>query len=428
VLFWAGLAAVVAPWWLRTVPGSLSGTGADLTAAGRITGLVGGYALLVQVLMMSRVRWLERWTGARHLSLWHRELGGFVVVAVLAHAVLITLGYAATDRITVLGEAAALLTGYEGMLAALVATMLVAGTGLLGIRALRRALPYEVWYRLHLSAYLILLLGYGHQFATGQELARGRPGRYLWIGLYALVAATLLWGRLLAPAVLNLRHRLRVARVVDEGGGMVSVYLTGRHLSRLDAKAGQFFRWRFLAPGCWAQAHPFSLSAAPNERWLRVTAKVVGDHTARLRDLRPGVRAYVEGPAGDFTADRRTRTRALLIAAGSGIAPLRALLEELPAGTVVIYRAHTGADVVFRQELQWLAQARGATLWYLVGSRDDRRNQYFLTGRGLLELVPDVTARDVYVCGPERFATTATRALRRSRVPRRQIHLDAFEF
>ena len=41
-----------------------------------------------------------------------------------------------------------------------------------------------------------------------------------------------------------------------------------------DAQAGQYFRWRFLARGCWWQSHPFSLSAAANGRWLRLTVKV----------------------------------------------------------------------------------------------------------------------------------------------------------
>jgi predicted ferric reductase len=428
VLFWAGFVAAVAPWWLDTPAGSLTDLGAVLTAGGRITGLLGGYALLVQVLLMSRAEWLERWVGARSLTACHRQLGAFLVVAIVAHAVLTVVGYAWTDDTSVAGETWTVLTQYEDMVSALVATVLLVGIALLGIRALRRALRYELWYYLHLTSYLVLFLGYGHQFANGHELAGDRPARYAWIALYLLVAAEVLWGRLLNPLLVNLRHRLRVAHVVDEGPGMVSVYVTGRDLRRFDAKAGQFFRWRFLTRGNWWQAHPFSLSAAPNGQWLRVTVKTVGDHTTQLRGLRPGTRVCVEGPSGDFTAARRTRAGALLIAGGSGIAPIRALVEELPAGTVVIYRASTDRDVLFRQELEWLAQARGATLWYLVGSREDPRTRHFLTPRGMRELVPDVAARDVYLCGPEGLIAQSQRTLRKLGLPRRQIHLDPFEF
>src|SRR6266542_3434723 len=416
-LFWFGLGAALLPWWLDTAPDAMRGAGSVLTAAGRITGLVAGYVLLVQVMLMSRLGWLERWIGANDLILWHRELGGFLVVAVLAHAALVTFGYARTEHVSVLGQTWTFLTEYEEVLKAFAATAMLVGIGLLAVRGIRRALSYEVWYLLHITAYLVLLLAFSHQFADGQELASG-AARYLWIGLYLAVIVAVLWGRLVAPLRLNLRHRLRVADVVAEAPDMTSVYVTGRALDRLGAKAGQFFRWRFLARRVWWQSHPFSLSAAPNDHWLRLTVKTVGDHTARLRRLRPGVRVYVEGPAGEFTADRRTRSKTLLIAAGSGIAPIRALLEEVPPGAVVLYRASKPDDLVFVEELEPLAEARGAKLWYVLGSRDDPGPRHLLSARGLHELVPDIARRDVYLCGPDGFISTSVRLLRRLGVPR----------
>jgi ferredoxin-NADP reductase len=209
---------------------------------------------------------------------------------------------------------------------------------------------------------------------------------------------------------------------------MVSIYITGRRIEDLNARAGQYFRWRFLAKGCWWQAHPFSLSAAPNGRWLRLTVKVVGDHTSDLAALAPGVRVFAEGPWGIFTAEQRRQPAALLIAGGSGIAPIRALLEELPTGTIVLYRARTVDDVVFRDELEWLAQQRRAKLWYVLGGRDDAGPKRAFSPKGMRELAPDVRQRDVYLCGPPGLIDASVAALRRLRVPKSQIHLDPFEF
>jgi ferredoxin-NADP reductase len=243
-----------------------------------------------------------------------------------------------------------------------------------------------------------------------------------------LVLGSLAWGRVIGPVRLNVRHGFRVADVVAEGPDTFSVYISGRRLERLQVRAGQFFRWRFLAQGHWWQAHPFSLSAAPNEEWLRLTIKVVGDHTERLRRLRPGVRVFAEGPSGTFTADRRARHRALLIAGGSGIAPIRALLEDLPRGTIVIYRASSAQDILFREELDWLADERDARVFYVVGSRDDPGPRQAMTPKGLRHLVRDIGRRDVYICGPPGLVESTVKVLKRLRVPRRQIHLDPFEF
>jgi predicted ferric reductase len=313
------------------------------------------------------------------------------------------------------------------MLNATFAALLLFAIVVVSLRGVRRKMSYETWYYLHLTAYLTVVLGYAHQFSTGEQLAEGF-GWWYWTGLHVFVAGNLVWGRVVGPVVLNVRHRLRVVNVVEEAPGMVSLYIGGRRLSGLKVRAGQFFRWRFLTRGAWWQAHPFSLSAAPNDDWLRLTVKVVGDHTQALPHLRLGTRVVAEGPSGVFTADRSVKRSAVLIAGGSGIAPIRALLEDLPPGTILIYRATSPADIVFRRELDWLAQERRAYVWYVVGRRDDPGPRQLFTPRGLHKLIPDVAERDVFVCGPPGLVAESVRTLRRLRVRRRQIHVDPFEF
>lgn len=377
--------------------------------------------------MMSRLPLLERWVGGERIARLHRDVGATLLVAVLAHAALILVGYADLEDNSVLTEAGVLLRDHEDMVSAFAAAGILVLVGLTGIRAIRTALPYELWHALHLSSYAVLLLGFGHQFSNGAQLFRPGPVRTGWIAAYALVVAALLGGRVVAPLAFNLRHRLRVADVVAESPDTISIYLTGERLERLDLLGGQFFRWRFLTRGCWWQSHPFSVSAAANGRWLRLTVKVVGRHTADLRDLEPGTRVWAEGPSGTFTAAHRTRERALLIAGGSGITPIRAMLEELPPGAALIYRARTPADVLLHRELDWLAEARDTSIWYVVGSRHDPGPRQVLSPEGLRRLVPDVARRDVYLCGPPGLVEEALRALRRAGVPRRQIHLATFE-
>jgi predicted ferric reductase len=425
-LFYFALAASVEVWWLNTPAGSVTPADA-LIAAGRITGMVGGFVLLVQVLVMSRAAWLEAWVGAHEMLIWHRALGGAVVVIVLAHTALIIVGYAAAQDASLASETWTMLTTYRDMVGAFAATGMLVAIGVLAIRRIRRRMRYEVWYFLHLTSYLVLLLGYGHQFTDGADLQTGFA-RWYWITLYVFVLSCLVWGRVVEPLYLNLRHRLRVLDIVSEGSDMVSIYIGGRRLDRLDAQAGQYFRWRFLTRRDWWQAHPFSLSAAPNADWLRITVKIVGDHTGGLRHLRRGVRVFAEGPSGAFTASHRLRHGALLIAGGSGIAPVRALLDDLPGDTVLIFRARGVAELTFRAELDELAASRGITIWYVLGSRDDPGPRHAFSPKGLRELVPDVRRRDVFMCGPDGLISTSRRALRRLRVPGRQIHLDPFEF
>ncbi len=427
LLFVSGLATSVALWVFDTQPGAVNDTATLMLAAGRVTGLIGGYLLFIQLLMMSRVSWLEEWVGARDLLRWHRWLGTSLTVSVLAHIVFIVYGYALTAETGVVDQGWSIITTMPEMLSAAAATIILVVISLISIRAAKSKLPYELWHLIHLTGYLVLLLGYGHQVASGADLS-GDFASIFWPALAALVISALVWGRLVEPIWLNVRHRFEVAEVVAEGANTFSIYIDGKHLDKLPAQAGQFMRWRFLTRNGWYQSHPFSLSAAPNPEWLRLTVTAVGGHTSQLAEMEPGTPVWAEGPFGTFTAERRTRRRALLIAGGSGIAPIRALLEDMPPDTIVIYRASRPEELVFRAELEDLAERRDAWVRYIVGSRNDPGPSRLFTPDGLLGLVPDVNRRDVYLCGPPGLVDAAVATLRDLEVPDSQMHLDPFEF
>jgi predicted ferric reductase len=420
-------AVVVGMWWRDTPVGSLHGLGDLLIAAGRITGLLGAYLILVEVLLMGRVAWLDRLIGMDRLATWHRRNGQYSITLLAGHALLTLWGYALTDHHGLASETRTVLA-YPDVLAATAGLALFVLVGAVSARAVRRRVGYQTWYLLHLSTYLALALSFGHQLSTGGDFLHHPLNQALWIGLYVLVAGLVLGYRIGLPVRNALRHRLRVTAVVKEGPGVVSVYVKGNRLEELRAEAGQFFLWRFLTPQGWWQAHPFSLSAAPNPSWLRLTVKTLGDHTAQLQRLRPGTRVLAEGPYGAFTRLRRTRRKVLLIGAGIGIAPLRALFEGLPAGPgelTLLYRASRPEELVFRAELDELAQQRGAAVHYLVGPRSQRPDP--LGAPALTAGIPGLVDHDVYVCGPSGLVAGVVRSLEVAGVPRRRIHVEGFE-
>jgi predicted ferric reductase len=423
----AALGLVVIGLWLHDTPnGALRSWATRLTAAGDLTGLLGTYLILVQIVLMARLPPLERLLGMDRLAVWHRRNGQYSICLLVAHAALTIWGYGLTDHAGVASETRRVVLDYPDMLAATVALGLLVLIGVVSVRAARRRLRYQTWYFIHLYAYIAIALSFSHQFATGTDFITHPANRAIWIGLYVLTFGLLVAFRVIAPVRSHLRRRLRVAGVVREGPDAVSVYVTGRDLGSLGAEAGQFFQWRFLTRHGWWQAHPFSLSAAPNPDWLRFTAKGVGDFTATLATLEPGTPVMAEGPYGAFTGRRRTQRRVLLVAGGIGITPLRALLESLPGRSgdfTLVYRASTGDDVVLRGELDQIANRRGAAVNYLVGPRGGDAD---LDARRLLGLCRDVRDRDVYLCGPPGFTTHVRAILDELEVPPARIHTEEF--
>jgi predicted ferric reductase len=424
-----GNGAVIVGMWLHD--GGISGVHGRpeaFTSLGRITGLLGVYLALLQVLLLSRLAPLERLFGFDTLTVWHRVNGKLCVSLIVAHVLLITAGYSLADKLNFGGEFSRVLRVYPGMITATIATGIFVLVVLTSIVIVRRRMRYESWYFVHFTVYAGIALGYLHQLPTGNDFVVHPVQGGYWISLYVAALAVLLAYRVVAPMRSAFRHRLRVTRVTVEAPGVTSIEVTGRDLQMLKAQAGQFMLWRFMTRGRWWQSHPFSLSAVATDDSLRLTVKAVGDFSGAISELEPGTRVFAEGPFGVFTAAARRRREVVLIAGGIGITPLRALFEELSesAEVTLLYRVISRSEVVFEEELRELERRPGATLHLLVGDHTTRKGATLLSAESLVKLAPRIADSDVYVCGPSGMMDAARDALDQLGVAEDQIHHERF--
>ena len=436
---WAAL-LLVTYWWIT--PGGVQqlggGWATGLTSIGRLSGLVASVLLLAQVVLMARIPVLERAFGQDRLAHLHRLVGFASFTLMMLHVVTITIGYAGGSLASVPRTAWDLTVTYPGMLLAVAGTAALCMVVVTSVRAARRRLRYESWHLMHLYAYLGVGFALPHQLWTGQELVSSPARTAFWWTAWAATAAAVLVYRVGIPLWTNVRHDLRVTSVVREADGTSSVYVTGRRLHRLQVEAGQFFTWRFLAGSWrdstgWTRAHPYSLSAAPDGRSLRITVQDVGDGSHAALALRPGTRAFVEGPYGRLSARARSRRKIALIGAGVGVTPLRALAEGLPyaPGDAVLLQRFTDAPL-FAREFTALSHERGLQVVHLPGRR---RTPTSWLGDGmataadtaiLCDWVPDIAERDVFICGPDGWTDLVRASLIVAGTPAANIHIESF--
>ncbi|MFG3185882.1 ferredoxin reductase family protein [Streptomyces nigra] len=403
-----------------------SGSGKnDVLTVAKFFGLHAALLMFCQLLLVARLPWLDRRIGMDRLTVWHRWVGFTLLWTVLTHATLVVLGFATLDD-TSMAKTFVALSGVPASLLGMLAAAVILLIAVVSTRPLRRRLPYEVWHGLHLTLYVALGLAFVHQLQETTTFTSSAFATTYWWTMWLFAFGALLTGRLVLPLWRNAYHRFTVSAVVPESDNVVSVYVTGRHLDKLPARAGQFCIWRFPGHHNWWLANPFSLSAAPDGGGLRLTAKAVGTTSAGLRNIPVGSRAFVEGPYGAFTSLHRTRPGVLLIAGGVGITPVRSMLEESATGDVVVlYRVRSEADAVLLPEVRRLVEQRGGRLHLLTGRTGESAAPPF-GAQSLHHLVPDVLERDVYVCGPPAMTAAVLAGLRELRVPAHQVHAEKF--
>lgn len=406
-----------------------------------LTGLLSANLLVLQVVFMARLPWIERHWGRRVIMRRHRRLGYWSFWLMVAHVLLFVLQRSQRDPDQIGRAMVALFFTERWMLLATIGTALLLLVVATSIARARRRLRYESWHLIHLWAYVGIALALPHELVSRDFTTAGTTA--YWWTLYLLALGSVVVFRVGVPIHRTLRHRLRVTDVRPEGASAVSVIMTGERLSELRTRAGQFFVWRFLGSRGWTRAHPYSLSQAPCGDRLRVTVATAGDGGRRAATLRPGARVIIEGPYGAVITDRRRHDRLLMVAAGVGITPFLALLEDLelqPGEATMIHRVHDRSAAVLGEELAELGARRGVEVIVLPGARrsstswlptvhgDDPADPRADDATDLLALVPDVADRDVYLCGPAGWMTAVARAAVRAGVSTRDLHTEEFSW
>lgn len=423
VLLGVGFGATLALAVTGTTWSQVRAPGGAWIFLGSLTGLAGTYLALVMVLLVSRVPMVERVLGQDGLVRSHRRLAPWPISLLVAHLVALTIGYAQASKSGLWQQFGSLTTSFPDVLPATVGLFLMVGIALVSIRAIRRRIPRERWWAMHLLMYLALALAFAHVIALGPAFVGHPLTQALWTALWIATAGVVIAFRIGLPVLRTLRHQLRVVEVREETPGVVTVVCRGRRIERLAVSGGQFFEWRFLSRGMWWQAHPFSLSAMPRPPYLRLTVQVVGDFTAAVARLRPGTRVAIEGPYGAFTRDQQGREKVVLIAGGVGVTAVRSLLEDLPprCEPVVVLRASRTEDLLFSREVAALVRKRKGRVHELVGSRSS------VDLHDVADLIPDITDRDAYVAGSRQFVREVAATLGRLGVASDAVHTEVYE-
>ena len=189
-------------------------------------------------------------------------------------------------------------------------------------------------------------------------------------------------------------------------------------------RAGQHVDVRLTAEDGYQAQRSYSIASAPEDGYLTLTVERLedGEVSPYLVDvLQPGDELELRGPIGGyFVWEVALGGPLLLLAGGSGIAPLRAMLRHRAAtdSTVpvrLLYSARTLDEVIYRDEFARMAAFDEVDIRFTLtrewpeGWRGYRRR----IDRDMLAEIawPPDEAPLVYVCGPTAFVEVAAGTL-----------------
>jgi len=183
---------------------------------------------------------------------------------------------------------------------------------------------------------------------------------------------------------------------------------------QLNARPGQFLTFSFLFDGNKV-VRSYSICSSPaTSGYVEITPKRVSQGCASvfLNDRASvGLTVEATGPFGHFCFDASKHQNVVLLAAGSGVTPMMAMLrymDDLCLETTVtlLYCVRTKNDILFHSELEELQARLKNFRYHLLLSQphpewSGRRGH--VSREFIEDTVKDLASPDFFVCGPPAF-------------------------
>ncbi|MEO1206531.1 MAG: ferredoxin reductase family protein [Pseudomonadota bacterium] len=399
-------------------------------------GMLAFAIILTEFVLSGRFRTVSRKIGMDITMRFHQLLARTALVLAVLHPFLYQSPFNRVQPWDTTRQFA-ITSDFTNLATGIAAWILLGAFVLLSIGRDRIHYTYETWRLAHgLGALLIAALLLHHTLEAGRY-SQDPALAAVWIILFAIALFTLIWVYAIKPSSQR-GEPWTVQSVERQGLKTWQVTLSPDGHKGLDYEAGQFAWLNTNDTPFTLNEHPFSISSAPaSGPNLEFIIKELGDHTAKTGQIKPGTRAFVDGPHGHLVITDRNEPGIGLIAGGVGIAPLIGImrqlkLEEDTCPQILLYGNRSAEQIACNTELEDFAQAENRDVIHVLSEPPEK-----WTGEtGIMDAdciarvfnKPDMKQWVYVLCGPAPMMETAEDTLISLGVPANQILSERFQY
>jgi len=416
------LAIVPLIFWSSMLPLSqrFNGTVETFTSIGQLTALMGLVLFSLNIVIATRLKFLDEiFFGLNRAYLNHHLLGGLAFILLLIHPLVLAVRYL---PVSVTLAAQFLLPTTNDMTKAYGIYGLLLMIILLVLTFYLRP-PYQLWKLTHKFLGLALFLASLHVYFIPSDVSRSTGLRFYMLSLVTLGLVAAIYRSILGGAK---KWQYRVRQVKEVITDLIYEIELEPLAEMMPYQAGQFIFISFLDDKIGREVHPFSLASSPKETNLKFVFKVLGDYTTRLKGLRPGTVARIEGPFGKFHYGNFS-VKQIWIAGGIGLTPFLGMARDLVGQShfqvQLFYCVNNQAEAAFENELDQLAKTNVTFNFFPFYTS--------LRGRIKAKIVEQICGgikdKEILLCAPPAMMRSLRQQFRELGVPNRLIHSEEFE-
>jgi predicted ferric reductase len=391
-------------------------------------GFFGLTQIAVQFVLIARFKSVTTPYGIDVILLFHRRLALVAIAAILIHPLIIMLDNPSRLK---------LLNPLSGNWASRFALFSVVSLLILAVTSVYREklkLDYEYWRLSHL-VFGVLAIVFAQLHVSLAGLYTNSFWKHaIWVIIAAAMVGLVLYLRLVKPAWQR-GNRWRVTEVRPERGDTWTLVLAADNHSGISFLPGQFAWLKLGSSPFTLEEHPFSFSSSDKCRTpIEFGIKELGDFTGTIKDVKPGTRAYLDGPHGAFCIDRYPAVGYVFFAGGVGITPMMSFLRSMadrkdPRPVVLLYADRDWEGVAFRETIEQLKKRLDLKVVYVLQNPpEDWQGESGMINEDVLKkhLPKELIHRKFFICGPPPMMDAVHSLLTERGVRNADIHLERF--
>ncbi|NJM20537.1 MAG: oxidoreductase [Richelia sp. SM1_7_0] len=392
-------------------------------------GFIGLAMMAMQFALTARINRVEASYGVDLILQFHRYTSIVAFFFILIHPIIVFIDNPETLQLLNFIQAP-----WRARMA-VIATLALIAIIVTSIWRKKLNIPYESWRIAHgILAVIIIGFGLGHVLGVGNYLGLFWKA-VIWTGIAVAALWLLIYVRLVKPYFMKKKPYL-VEAAIPQRGDVWNLVLRPRGHQGIHFQPGQF-AWLTLEISPFRmREHPFSLaSSAEHPDRIEFGIKALGDFTKTIKDVKPGTKAFLDGPYGVFTTDRYENTAGFVfIAGGIGITPMMSMLLTLAERQddrpiLLIYASKTWEDITYREEIENLQDKLDLTVIHVLReASEDWSGETGYVDKELLErYIPKRPgSRNYFICAVPKMMDQVERALHDLEVPVTHIHMEHY--